>query len=283
MEHKVALDGLRALAVLAVLAFHVRVPGFQGGFLGVDLFFVLSGFLITKLLMKEYECTGGIQLRRFYLRRALRLSPTLLTLVAIFLVVAPVLWPEISAWREAAWSVLYLSDYSRAIMGEPLVLSHTWSLAVEEHFYLLWPLLLPMLLRSSAPFQTLLIAYLLATMWRIACFIWVGWDQTYFRFDTRLSGLLLGAIIAVRPPDLRFGIAAPLAVFAVLCTLQMWGEAEGLTLAVTGAEIASMFLILAAMEARHTWLAWPVLAYLGRLSYGIYLWHYPVAYSLREE
>ena len=283
MEYRPALDGLRALAVLAVLAFHARTPGFQGGFLGVDLFFVLSGFLITSLLAVEHGDSGRINLRRFYFRRAVRLYPTLLLMLAAFLAVAPHLSPDIPAWREATWSAMYLADYSRAILREPIVLSHTWSLAVEEHFYLLWPLLVPAILRCQAPHRILLIAYVLATAWRMINFAWLGWDLTYFRFDTRLSGLVLGALIAVRPPAMRIGAAAPLALLAALSAVPMYKEAEGITVAVVGAELASASLVLLAMSARRTWLASPALAYLGRLSYGIYIWHYPAAYWLRLE
>src|SRR5687768_11060779 len=136
MRYMPELDGLRALAVCAVLAFHAGAPMAQSGYLGVDLFFVLSGFLITSILVAEHERSGTIAVGRFYVRRALRLYPSLLLMLAVFVVVAPLLWPELPAARYALWSALYLSDYTRALIGEPEVLSYTWSLSVEEHFYL---------------------------------------------------------------------------------------------------------------------------------------------------
>lgn len=283
MRYNPALDGLRAIAISIVLAFHAGAPFAGGGFVGVDLFFVLSGFLITKNLSQELADTGTIAVARFYGRRALRLYPTLLIVLAAFLIASPYLWPEIPAWRYAAMSALYVSDYTRAFMGEPVVLSYTWSLSVEEHFYLLWPLVLPFVLRRRNPVAVLAIAYLASTAWRIANYYWLGWDATYFRFDTRMSGLILGCLLAVAPtlqPKYTWLAITALLVAAVVPSLF---QPTGLIGSVTLAEAGSAGLVIYASSAkgRASFLSAPALAYVGRLSYGIYLWHFPLAYLLR--
>src|SRR4051812_5944530 len=139
LRYNPALDGLRAVAVVLVIADHCSVPIFNQGYFGVDLFFVLSGFLITRLLTDEIDATGQIDLSRFYLRRLLRLTPPLLLFLAAYLLIAPSLWPQVdfaSHARDVALVAFYLSDYSQAFWHNPKVMIHTWSLSVEEHFYL---------------------------------------------------------------------------------------------------------------------------------------------------
>ena len=141
-EYNPELDGLRAVAVVLVISDHCCVPVFDQGYFGVDLFFVLSGFLITRLLIDEIDDTGRVDLWRFYLRRLLRLAPPLLLFLTAYMLIAPRLWPQFDLllhMRDAALAVFYLSDYSQAFWHNPKVLIHTWSLSVEEHFYLIWP------------------------------------------------------------------------------------------------------------------------------------------------
>jgi peptidoglycan/LPS O-acetylase OafA/YrhL len=137
-----ALDGVRGVAVLAVFASHAGIPGFSLGGMGVDAFFVLSGYLITSILLAEIARTGSISLPKFYLRRIKRLTPALLTLTVLYAILAPFVWVERSAAEHAGLSALsffYLMDYARAFWVGHSPLVHTWSLAVEEHFYLVWP------------------------------------------------------------------------------------------------------------------------------------------------
>ena len=201
LQYNPALDGLRAVAVVLVMADHCNVPVFDQGYFGVDLFFVLSGFLITRLLVNEIDATGRIDLWKFYLRRLLRLAPALLLLLAAYLVIAPSLWPQVdfmSHLRDAALAGFYLSDYSQAFWHNPKVLIHTWSLSVEEHFYLIWPFAILLLARIEPRWRLvgLLVIYLLASAWRIFEYEIVGWDATYYRFDTRVGGLVCGALLA---------------------------------------------------------------------------------------
>src|SRR5690606_14913209 len=134
MQRIRALDGLRGMAVLLVVLFHAdeAVPG---GSYGVTIFFVLSGYLITRLLAAERDATGRVDYRRFFVRRARRLLPALLIVSAT--------WALISgSWRDTLPALLYVSNYSTLSGGEWTPLHHTWSLAVEEHFYLIWPFLI---------------------------------------------------------------------------------------------------------------------------------------------
>src|SRR5919108_2124366 len=149
--HVRALDGMRAVAVVLVLLFHLRLPGFGAGYLGVDIFFVLSGFLITTLLLTEHDRTGRISLPDFWARRARRLLPAL---VLVLVVVAIVTWLTATFTERASirgdllattgyvanWRFIETSSYF-ADIGVDSPLEHTWSLAIEEQFYLLWPLL----------------------------------------------------------------------------------------------------------------------------------------------
>jgi peptidoglycan/LPS O-acetylase OafA/YrhL len=285
MKHLPALDGLRALAIAPVLAFHSFAPFAWGGFIGVDVFFVLSGFLITSLLSAELRATGRIELLGFYKRRALRLYPTLLLMLATFLVAAPHVWPHLPSWSYAAVSALYLTDYVRAFGGVREVLSFTWSLAVEEHFYLLWPLVLPFVLKRANPVRALLVAFAAATLWRLLNYAVFGWEPTYFRFDTRLSGILLGSAIAMAPTLRlpRYASSTALAILALLATAPAFHEPLGMTVFMTAAEMCTSVVLLAVAQQRRNWLLeQPVFGYIGRLSYGIYIWHFPLVYWLRD-
>ncbi|MEU4369177.1 acyltransferase [Micromonospora chersina] len=161
IAYQPALDGVRALAVAAVLAFHGGVAALPGGFLGVDAFFVLSGFLITSLLLAEHRHTGRIDLVAFWGRRVRRLLPALLLVLLVVLLVSRKLMPgtELGAlrWDELAalgyvanWRMANRDGDYFAATGSPSPLQHTWSLGIEEQFYLLWPLLLIALLAWAA-------------------------------------------------------------------------------------------------------------------------------------
>ena len=294
MAYVPALDGIRALAVILVMIFHSSAPALRAGYLGVDVFFVLSGFLITSLLLSEQERTGSIALGRFYLRRFARLMPPLAVCLLVYIVAAPHLWPEYE-WhlRDAALSAGYLTDYGRAIWHVPNMLKHTWSLSVEEHFYLLWPLVIITITRARRlpVLKVLALLYIAATAWRFYCVdIGHGWSGVYPRFDTRLSGLILGAFAAA---SLRFGrnigagpvtTGATAAVLIFLLATRGHGDLMMLKFGVMVAELATILCIIAVMKtpAAHPWLGSRSLAYIGRLSYGLYLFHYPAMYYLRD-
>lgn len=277
MHYNPALDCMRAFAMLAVLLFHCDVPGFAGGFLGVDVFFVLSGYLITTLLSKEIESSGTIDIYRFYRNRLLRLYPALLAMLAAFLIFGRSWFPDAEPLRWAVMAALYVTDYTRAFMGVPThSIAFTWSLSVEEHYYLIWPVVLPLVLRSKSPARVLLLAYIAATCWRIGNFYTAGWDATYYRFDTRFSGMIMGSLIAVSPKQV---IPKKLASFligasAFAISTSPVSEAGGITVSIIVVELGSAAAILMARatDSGQRQLLAP-LAWLGRISYPMYLWH----------
>ncbi|MDQ0570566.1 peptidoglycan/LPS O-acetylase OafA/YrhL [Variovorax paradoxus] len=286
MQYNPALDGVRALSILAVVLFHGKVPGAAGGFVGLDMFFVLSGYLITSLLAAEYR-NGAIDIGRFYARRALRLYPTLLLVVAAYLGLAPVLWPAEDRWLSAALAALYVYDYALAFSHMAYTIGHTWSLGVEEKFYLLWPLVLPLLLRTRHPVGWLVSAFFAVTAWRYFVAVNWTWPQAYFSFDTRMSGILLGAIAArtrfkVSRPTLAIACVALLFLVA-MPSLPTSHQIEAVTLRITLAELSAFVLVCHAAEhAGSAFLSSRPMVYVGRLSYGIYLWHFPMVLLLRD-
>ena len=290
MQHNPALDGLRALSVLAVVFFHCNVPGAGGGFAGLDMFFVISGYLITSMLAGEYRHGGGIEVGRFYARRALRLYPTLLLMLAAYIGLAPLVWPTENRWMMASLSAFYVMDYAMAFTTTlPPTVAHTWSLGVEEKFYLLWPLLLPVLLRTRRPVAWLLAAFIVLTTWR--CFVAFNWrwQQAYFSFDTRMTGILLGAIAALARPrmsGLSLAVACAALAFAValpfMPSLPFHRNTEAVTLSITLAELCAFVLVChAAQRPTGGFIASRPMVYIGRLSYGIFIWHFPLAFTLR--
>lgn len=277
-----AIDGLRALAALMVVAFHARVV--PGGFVGVDVFFVLSAFLITTILAREISESGAIGLSRFYLRRLLRLGPALLFMLATYVVVAPFIWPSHPHLFDAGLAAAYISNYSYALYQSPFYLQHTWSLAVEEQFYLLWPLLLPLLLRTKSPLLWLIAAYIAVIGWRAS---FAGdWQNYYYRADTRASGLIVGAALALYLPRIAMVPLFAWAGFGAIMLTAAVGKFGATSAAFFPmAEIGAALVVGAAAQGQlgklERALSNPVAVYLGKLSYGIYLWHYPIAVALR--
>lgn len=284
MRYNPALDGLRALAVLLVLAFHARIEGFHGGFFGVDVFFVLSGYLITRLLADQHSATGTINVPAFYLRRLRRLYPALLLFLGVYLIAGPLAFPNRQDHaRDALVAATYLSDYGFAFWKIPWVVQHTWSLSVEEHFYLAWPVALLLVLRLPRRYWAPMVLSLAAaaTLWRWHVVFNVDpWQQPYYRFDTRLSGLLLGAAAGLWKPQVP-RLAAPLGgALLLLAMSQAYTKVDtALTVWMAVAEVGSLLLVLGAHQVRL--LAWAPLVWIGKLSYGIYLWHYPIMLWLR--
>lgn len=295
LQYNPALDGLRAFAVMAVLVFHAAWTFLPGGFIGVDVFFVLSGYLITTMLRAEVAASGQIDLRRFYWRRAVRLWPPLLLMLAAYVAAAPIAFAEADAGLDAILAGLYMSDYSVAIGGMPDFISHTWSLSAEVHFYLVWPLIIIATRRLSDRRVALAfgVLFILASSWRIAD---LAFSQdalwTYYRFDTRLSGLVLGGLIAVlpwRPSKLSSTVLSGVALMILGWAVCRWQIVTpwSLTLGAVIVDLAAGALIVSLASRGRTpissALSWPPLVYLGAISYSIYLWHYPIARVLRNQ
>jgi peptidoglycan/LPS O-acetylase OafA/YrhL len=288
MRYIAALDGVRAFAVLAVFAQHAGVPGTGGAGIAVDVFFVLSGFLISGILLDEVKRSGRIDLFGFYKRRFLRLTPALLLTLLFYVLAAP------HDVGSALISLFYLTDYARAFFVAPGPLSHTWSLAVEEHFYLIWPVALLWLCRLSPKklIPLLIGLYALATAHRCGTFWIDGYDATYFRFDTRLSGLILGSLLAaLLRSDLgreKVALASIGVGLGIAGTFALLMRDSSLTLGIAIAEAAALLTILTVVEGKEApaltrVLTQPWLIYVGRISYGLYLFHHPMTFVLHDE
>lgn len=280
MQYNPALDGMRALAVSVVVAEHCGVP-LANAQAGVEAFFVLSGFLITTLLLERGDGLG-----RFYLNRAIRLCPPLFLLLIAYAATAPALFPN----EDAAWNVFvaafYFTDMERALgSGGPSALAHTWSLAVEEHYYLLWPLIIPLFARLKRSTAACLLfgLFIAACVWRgINLMAWGDLRGAYYRFDTRASGLILGSALAFlpwRPSAPNIGLVA----LAALAFVSMATDTAPLGWIVVGytiTEILAAYLVLS-LDRQQTILSralsWRPLVYIGQLSYAIYLWNFPIS------
>lgn len=289
MEYVPALDGLRALAAVAVVAFHVRLAGFSGGFVGVEVFFVLSGYLITSLLRLEIETTGRLRITQFWWRRIVRLYPELLALLVCCMVASAALYPDRAILDELTASALYVSNYFAATGGDLTFTRHTWSLAVEMQFYVMWPVLLLVLARFSRSTTVLCLTlfFVLAIWWRMHASWMFGIDYAYQAADTRMSGLIIGSLLGFWRWTLPRHVANAMALMAMLAlgiAVSHLSFADRGGWAAPIIDVASAVLILA-LSVRECWLtqslSHPILVRLGIWSYGIYLWHYPMARVVR--
>jgi peptidoglycan/LPS O-acetylase OafA/YrhL len=351
MSHIKGLDGIRALSVLAIIAFHTGLNSVPGGFYGVDSFFVLSGFLITSLLVREWSGTGTIRLRRFWAGRARRLLPALFLLIAVIgivLAVVPAVLATPNILGDALSTMFYVSNWYSIHNGvtyfslstQPSPLLHTWSLAIEEQFYLVWPLVVLGVLKLGTSGrrsrraerqqqrhavdvlgggQLLLVGpppahddpawtrrHRLQILFAVACFGSLGsailmaflapngyTTRAYYGTDTRAQALLVGAAIAIGLTLWKDGSArrwftrltSVLALAGVAGTAALWATtSETSTFAFSGgfmvASLAAGAVVLGCATAPRSLvvrlLELPPLPQWGRISYGVYLWYWPV-------
>jgi peptidoglycan/LPS O-acetylase OafA/YrhL len=302
-----ALDGVRAVAIVAVLLFHHYqfdthgTGAWAGGFLGVDVFFVISGFLITTLLLHEHSSKGGIDLAQFWSRRARRLLPALFALFVGEAVLARFVLEPLAASRlrgEGMATLFYVENWHR-LAAPPSGLSHTWSLSVEEQWYLIWPLLLVFLLSKSGLRVRRLVrpVAILTIASAVACavlFRGIG-ERSYYGTDTRAQALLVGAGLAVvlfsRPAHrsvlreaggwLALGILAWM--FYAVRSDQALLYRGGFLFAALAAALLIASLVQSQSAPLARMLACRPIVAIGLISYGLYLYHYPVYLWLTPE
>jgi peptidoglycan/LPS O-acetylase OafA/YrhL len=305
-----ALDGLRAVAVLGVVAYHFEYPWAGGGFLGVDVFFVLSGFLITSLLLAEWRARGTVALAAFWARRVRRLLPALaLLLAALGLYGAAAIPPEqLGRLRaDGLWALAFGINWHLIAAGRsyfdvfapPSPLRHLWSLAIEEQFYVAWPLgvvLVLWLSRRLAGVGALAACGLVASAVLMArWYAPADPSRVYFGTDTHAVGLLAGALLAVvtaarpgRPAGGPWAAAAGVAALAgVLAAFALGSDRAPLVyrggLVAFAALTAALIAALRGETPVARLLATRPLVGIGRISYGVYLWHWPLFVLLTEE
>jgi peptidoglycan/LPS O-acetylase OafA/YrhL len=302
LGHRPALDGVRGLAILTVMVVHTGAESFAGGFLSVDVFFVLSGFLITSVLLQEWDGRGTIRLKNFYARRALRLLPALfvLLLALAWLSLNMPFFPEaaLQIRREIVYTFFYVTNWAIAFGAmSPLgILGHAWTLAIEEQFYFVWPVMLLTLLRAGfsrrAVAWAIVAAIVASARLRLVLYeLGAGADRLFFGFDTRCDTLLAGCLAGVCATFLdemsdrtrlavrwaaRAGVTTLALLFLTISHDDPFLFRGGFTLIAASAAVTLLAVVdnPGGLIARA--LAWRPLVHAGDVSYGLYLWHWPV-------
>jgi peptidoglycan/LPS O-acetylase OafA/YrhL len=289
-EHLPALDGLRAVAVAAVMVFHFGAASFYWAKLGVTLFFVLSGFLITLLLIREREATGSVSLRKFYFRRALRIFPAYYVFLLLsfgWMLIEGMDVPAALVLSAGLYALNYVQAFG-AFRDTPV--SHGWSLGVEEQFYLLWPtMLLAAWNRKVAPGALVGFALGAILLWRVFLVVTdlVPDGYQYYAFDTQFDALLIGCGLALcaraewvqRVADAVSvtPVAPLLTVVALALSHQIPVDAWYLTIGnLFDAVLLAILLVQAMMLHQHVtwrWIEWRWVRFLGAISYPLYLYH----------
>jgi len=289
LNYNPAFDGIRAFSVLGVMLFHSRVEAVSGGFLGVDIFFVISGFLITGVVVDKVMA-GRFSYLSFYTNRALRLLPPLFFVSIAVVGMCLFLGIKVEDSRVIPAVFLY-SNIDAVVDPGGAIFNHAWSLSFEEQFYIFWPLLLVIGLRGvKSPALFLVVFYIISTLWR--CFVLFdggGWNEVYLRPDTRISGFILGALLSclkgrVVIPELAAWLAFLL--LGVALGVAGWGQDWVLYWGISAVELLAAIVILSAANrasAFYRFLSFGLFRRVGIISYSLYLVHYPFAWVIRND
>jgi peptidoglycan/LPS O-acetylase OafA/YrhL len=299
IAYRPEIDGLRAIAVLAVVLYHAGTGIANQGFAGVDVFFVISGYLITALLHREWQSSGRIDLIAFYARRVRRILPAMVVVIAVTLVLSAFLLSPLREQRHVAQSgaaslLMTANVFFQFTSGgyfdgssDEMPLLHLWSLSVEEQFYLLWPLLLLAILRLRPKYVLPAVATALILSFVLAELLIAGTPSAaFYQMPARFWELALGGMVALRAPAaLRPGIAMAAAyagattVLAAMIVVTFPGHFPGI--GALPATLGAALLLLAVHGSRDlglvgAWLRSPPMRSIGLISYSLYLWHWPL-------
>jgi len=314
LAYVAGLDGIRAISIIGIMANHSGLGWAAGGFISVNVFFVLSGYLITALLVKEWLKSGTVRLKQFWARRARRLLPALFVLLIGMAFYAWLLAPPDtrgSVRTNALATLFYVGNWHQIFSGQSYFaqtavqspLLHTWTLAIEEQFYLVWPLVVLGMLKwrkRLRPLLALTVVMAVASAVEMALLFHSGADPSrlYYGTDTRAQDLLLGAIVALalayrRPatsPPGRRGMSILVVAAAAGFAVEWIRLTEKSSFPYRGGflvcDVLVALVILGVVQAPRgipaRVLGWRPLAYIGKISYGLYLWHWPVILTLTD-
>ncbi len=285
-----AVDGLRAVAVLMVFVVHTYAEYMPGGWIGVDIFFVISGFLITGLLLREFELTGKVSVSQFYIRRIFRIFPALVVCVTAVALLLP--WtlhgPDDLAHLNVAAALLGFMNWIRAL--SPATggsIGHTWSLGIEEQFYLIWVVVIVLTPRKSTILVLAATGLVAMAAWRAGlAYSGASVARLYNGLDTHGDGLLVGAALAALPRKLPSSLVRLWPIPAAFLALAALTVSEKLPIVAYGGltviSLACGWIVYAAAvgSAGLQSLGGPLPVWLGKRSYSFYLWHMPIIGAL---
>src|SRR5665647_1019424 len=286
LSHRPALDAVRGVAILMVMIDHLALRGVtSAGSVGVTMFFTLSGFLITSLMLEEHDAVGRVSLRAFYRRRALRLLPALLVFLGAMLIAWRFIGPGAASPIDVLLALSYFGNWFSAAGFDLHGVAHTWSLAVEEQFYIAWPVVFMLLSRRRALRTTLLWVAGLGAI-GFATIRFVEWDGgqggrwVYFATEARADALLIGCLVAAWLHRSRDRAAAPrVATLAIVAMVPLFLAAHFTRAVVlpTVAPLLAAVLVVSVVHGNYAgWLSSPWLMHVGRRSYALYLWNFPL-------
>ncbi len=298
-----ALDGMRGIAILAVMAFHTQFPLFQGGFIGVDVFFVLSGFLITTLLVREYDKSNAVSLKNFYMRRVLRLAPAFLFFLFVVVIVSFIFLersPFYNNLIDAFIALFYVANWAHALnIHPPVILSHTWTLSIEEQFYILWPITFIFLFKSlkSRGHVALIVLSAALLSWILRVYLLSSGStitRVYAGLDTRADTLLIGCFLGIVLSSDLLGegvkrrltfVLRYIAPLSALLLIRFFFKLNWMNPHIYYTNFFAVIILVGIIildisisreSMLRVILSLKPLVWIGGISYGVYLWHYPI-------